>query len=97
MTLRVPVPTDLLDEAERRARILGIDSAIILGDLVADALPDALAEAARQVLASQQPPDAATPPTLVGGASGLTSPQDLADAIVPGDGYAPEPGDAGPP
>ncbi len=40
--------------------------------------------------------DAATPPIL-GGASGLTSRQDSAEASVPGNGITPEPGDAGPP
>jgi hypothetical protein len=53
----VRMPDDLLTEVDRLAAERGIDRAIVLGDLVASVLPDALAEAAREVLF-----DAETPP-----------------------------------
>jgi hypothetical protein len=48
--LRVRIPVDLQSEVERVAAERGVDPAIAAGDLVADALPDALAEAARERL-----------------------------------------------
>ena len=62
VTVRVRVPDDLLDEADRRAEGAGVDRAFLLGDLVASALPDALAEAARDLLENAR--DAATPPDV---------------------------------
>ena len=50
LTVRVLVPVDLLDETDQQAAARGVDRAVMLGDLVAQALPDALAEAARDLL-----------------------------------------------
>jgi hypothetical protein len=58
--------------------------------------PNAHAVLDIEVVDSDGPRHAATPPTLAEGASGLTSPQDQADASVPGDGIKPEPDDAAP-
>jgi hypothetical protein len=49
----VQVPDDLLAEADRIAASLGVDRAIVLGDLVAAALPEALAEAAEDLVGHQ--------------------------------------------
>lgn len=76
-TLRVQVPADLLAEAERIANELGVDRAVVLGDLVASALPGALAEAAddlvgvpaRGRLAGCLLPDAERPRGLPGACS----------------------------
>ena len=46
ITVPVRVPPDILAEAERIAGQLGEDRSVVLGDLVAAALPEALAEAA---------------------------------------------------
>jgi hypothetical protein len=62
VTLRVRVPDELLAEADRIAHQRGVDRAIVLGDLVAAALPDALADAARELLASFVSLNAATGP-----------------------------------
>jgi len=52
VTVRVArPPADLLDTVDLLAKERGADRAVILGDLVAAALPDALAEAARDLLA----------------------------------------------
>lgn len=51
ITIPVRVPDELVAEAERIAELVGKDRAIVLGDLVASVLPDALAEAARDLLA----------------------------------------------
>lgn len=100
VTLRVPVPRDVLGEAEGLAERLGVDRAVVLGDLVASAIPDALAEAAdelvgapaRERLAAIPSPDAATPPALADGATGEIS-HDHADGIVPAAGPEPVAGD----
>ena len=59
VTLGVVLPDDLLRQVERLATERGVDRAMLLGDLVAEALPDALAEVARDLLDS---PNAETPP-----------------------------------
>lgn len=69
LTVPVRVPDDLLAEAERIAQRTGEDRAVVLGDLVASALPAALAEAAddfvaapaRERLAGHLPHDAVAP------------------------------------
>ncbi len=91
-TLRVQVPADLLAEAERIANELGEDRAVVLGDLVASALPAALAEAAddlvgapaRERLAGCLPPDAATPPAPTGGVTCESAPTSSPTASVAG-------------
>jgi hypothetical protein len=50
ITLRVRIPADILRAAERLAAERQTDRDIVLGDLVAHELPDALAEAARERL-----------------------------------------------
>jgi hypothetical protein len=67
LTVRVPVPVGLLIDAQRLAEERGVDVAIVLGDLAAAALPDALADAARDLLQ----PSATTPSAL---AEGVTRP-----------------------
>jgi hypothetical protein len=47
----VVIPTDLLAEADRIAGERGEDRAVVLGDLAAQALPEALADAAADRLA----------------------------------------------
>lgn len=87
-TLRVQVPADLLAEAERIANELGVDRAVVLGDLVASALPGALAEAAddlvgvpaRDRLAGRPLPDAQRPGELNPGPA--SDPATDAEAIV---------------
>jgi hypothetical protein len=59
LTVRVLLPDDLRDKADRLASGVGVDRAIVLGDLVASVLPSALAEAARDVLGDT--PEAARP------------------------------------
>jgi hypothetical protein len=49
-TVRVRIPRALLDLADQLAEEREIDRALLLGDLVAFALPDALADAARALL-----------------------------------------------
>ena len=76
-TINVRVPLDLLGEAERIAHELGVDRAVVLGDLVASALPAALAEAAddlvgapaRERLAGCLLPDAERPRAIPGACS----------------------------
>ncbi len=85
VTVPVRVPPDLLAEAERIAAQLGEDRAVVLGDLVASALPEALAEVAddlvgapaRERLAGRLPLDAERP-RLTAGACSHT----LTDATV---------------
>jgi hypothetical protein len=91
-TVPVRVPADLLAEAERIADQLGVDRAVVLGDLVASALPAALAEAAddlvgapaRARLAGLLPLDAATPLPSGKGATSISTGCTVA-AILPGD------------
>jgi hypothetical protein len=52
-TISVPIPRDLLDAADRIAADRGLDRALVLGDLVAAELPNALADAARELLDSE--------------------------------------------
>lgn len=61
VTIPVRVPGDLVAKAERIAQRTGEDRAVVLGDLVASVLPDALAEAARELLAPHLSPDAERP------------------------------------
>jgi hypothetical protein len=70
-TVRAPLPFELLAEADLLAEERGADRAVILGDLVAAALPDALADAARDLLCRTY--DAETAPGLPG-----TAPQPFA-------------------
>ncbi len=67
VTVRVRVPSDLLARAERIAEERQVDTAVALGDLVAQELPDALAEAARECLAQHLHPDATMPPASTDG------------------------------
>jgi hypothetical protein len=92
-TVRVPVPSHFLDEAERIAEEFGVDPAVVLGDLVAQQLPEALAESAREVLRLQSRSDTETPPTPAEGVSGPTSPQDQAALSLPGEGSELDPVD----
>ena len=62
--------------------------------VVVEALPSYVAHCLARDL-QEQPDDAATPPAAAEGAPRLTSPQDQAIAIVPGDGAEPEPGSDG--
>ena len=61
VTVRVPVPNALLVEADKLASERSIDRAVVLGDLVAEALPDALADAARDLLAPHLLPSRTKP------------------------------------
>lgn len=89
----VRVPPELLAEAEMIAAQLGEDRAVVLGDLVAAALPGALAEAADGLIGAparerlslsgdfRHPPNAQRPAELAAGrASELAQ---NADGIVP--------------
>ncbi len=91
ITVPVRVPPDILAEAERIAGQLGEDRSVVLGDLVAAALPEALAEAAddlvgapaRERLAgSISSSDAAPPPALADGATSDHAPTISPTAIV---------------
>lgn len=90
VTVRYHVPDELLVEAERIAAERGVDRAVALGDLVAEVLPDALAEAARDVLAPEVPSDAVMPPALTDGITSnpkVPQPQ-VTPSIAPGDLHA---------
>jgi uncharacterized protein YejL (UPF0352 family) len=54
VTLRVRIPADLLAQVDRH-NTDGAEQAIVLGNLVAEVLPDALAEVAREVLHESYP------------------------------------------
>jgi hypothetical protein len=70
VTVRVRIPSGLLARAERIATEREVDVAIVLGDLVAQELPDALAEAARERLAPHLPPEKEeVPPAVTEGTS----------------------------
>lgn len=95
LTLQVPISLDLLAEADRIAAERGEDRAIVLGDLVAAALPDALAEVAADRLRSTAiAPRGATPgePNTYP----LPDVKDVAPSLPPGDPER-EAGSAGPP
>ena len=87
-TINVRVPPDLLAEASKIAHELGMDRSEVLGDLVACALPAALAEAAddlvggpaRERLAGCLPPNAQRPGELTPGRA--SDPATDAEAIV---------------
>ena len=63
-TILVRIPRDLLDAADHVAADRGVDRAIVLGDLVASELPDALAEAARALLGDEREDAALVRPEL---------------------------------
>ena len=67
VTVRVRVPSDLLARAERIAEERQVDTAVALGDLVAQELPDALADAARERLTLHSHSDATVPPASTDG------------------------------
>ena len=50
LTIKVRLSRSLLADAEERARRLGIERAVLLGDLASIVLPSALEEAARERL-----------------------------------------------
>jgi hypothetical protein len=93
LTVRVLVPDDLLAEAQRLAAERGLDLAIVLGDLAAEALPDALAEAARHRLASRPPaetaPESSPAPSIT--SSTTPSPKFAAATSMPGLATSSEP------
>lgn len=78
VTVRVPIPGDLLAEVDRIASASGVDRAVLLGDLVAQALPEGLAEAARDVLA----PHAETLLTEAKSVPSIESPQTNAEHMI---------------
>jgi hypothetical protein len=53
VTLRVRIPADLLAQVDRN-NTGGDEQAVVLGNLVAEALPDALAEVAREILSESR-------------------------------------------
>lgn len=61
--VRVPLPRDIVDRADRLSKALAQDRADFLGDVVAHQMREALVEAARLVL----PPDATTPAAVTAG------------------------------
>lgn len=82
VTLAVRVPPDLLVEADALAARLGVDRALLLGDLVAAELPGALAEAADDLFGRAARDrlggtalDAATPAGSAAGAASTSSPE----------------------
>jgi hypothetical protein len=101
----VRVPSDLLVEADRIAAQLGEDRAVVLGDLVAAAIPGALADAAedlvgrpaRERLAGHRPYDDVLrdddPGPLPGAVRDLTDQSDSPLAIVAGPAVQPRSSD----
>ena len=62
LTVNVRIPSELLDLVEQLAARCGAEPAVLLGDLVADELPEALADSARQLLRDPTPQDEARAP-----------------------------------
>ena len=83
VTVRYRLPGKLVDEVDCRASAVGVDRAVLLGDLLAAALPEALAEAARERLCLKLPLDAATPPAGTDGVDHLNALTTQATHIVP--------------
>lgn len=83
LRLRVDLPDDVVNAAERVAAELGTDLELVLGDLAAAALPDLLAElaeetvarSARERLSRTSLEDAEMPPVLTEGTPNPKSPQ----------------------
>lgn len=97
LLVRVHVPFDVVERADGLALTTGRDRADMLGDLVAEQLPDLLADTARALLRTALQPPAATPSDSAEGASGRTSLQEPAVLSIPAsDGTEPEP-DGAPP
>lgn len=90
VTLGVRVPPAILAEAEDIAAKRGVAVALVLGDLAASVLPDALADAAREILS----PETTNPRPESGAVSGLSS-QTIAVLSIPAGRSETEPvGDA---
>jgi len=81
---RVTLPVDLIKRVEAEAARRGTDFATTAGDLVAEALPEALREAAEALLfPNGRPPgrlNAETPPALPTALPEVCPPQDSLDA-----------------
>lgn len=66
--IRVPLPSDVVEAADRMAKATSKDRATLLGDLVVQQLPAVLLEAVRDLF-----PNAQMPPALTDGIQNLST------------------------